>query len=222
MSSGTSSLVTNSPADTLNWQAEQIRDNKFEMVGYIWKIVLEASRGAAVPQAQVAATLGSCMEWYGMENYRGKNYLPRIAQSRDRSSLLVLDPIKRVDGSVGLPDIPDPRWQPPVPTNDQLTGNAEYKPPQAPMLPQHLYEEDENHTPIGRARGQLKGTKFLVFGPVSQILVRPLKDDEMLPTAWILQCKANNATGKQMELLIHQETGQAFFYEGTFQIYRPG
>jgi hypothetical protein len=222
MTSGTATLVTNSPVDTINWQAEQIRDKNFELIGYIWKVVLEASRGAATPQPQVAATLGSCMEWYGMENYRGKNYLPRIAQTRDRSSLLVIDPIKRVDGSVGLPDIPDPRWQPPVPTNAQLTSKAAYKPPQAPMIPQHLYEEDANHAPIGRARGQLKGTRYLVFGPVSQILVRPTKGDEVMPTAWILQARADNATGKQMEMLIHQDTGEAYFYGGTFQISIPG
>jgi hypothetical protein len=215
-------MVTNSPADKINWQAEQIRSKNYELLGYVWKVVFEASRGAATPQPQVAATLGSCMEWYGMEKFRGQNYLPRIAQSRDRSSLLLLDQIKRADGSVGLPDIPDPKWQPPIPTNDQLTGKAKYTPAQANMIPQHIYEEDAQGNPIGRARGQLKGTRYLVCGPVSQILVRPMKGEEVMPTAWILQCRANNADGTQMEMLIHQDTGEAYFYGGTYQIHIPG
>jgi len=222
MSSGTATMVTNSVDSKLNWMGEQIRERKYEMLGYVWKVVLEASRGAATPQAQVAATLGSCMEWYGMEKFQGKNHLPRIAQSLDRSALLLLDPIKRPDGSVGLPDLPDPSWKPPIPTNDQLTGKAKYTPSQAPMIPQHLYEEDDQGKPIGRARGQLTGSRYLVCGPVSQILVRPMKGDEVMPTAWILQCKANNGDGTQMEMLIHQETGEAFFYGGTFQIHIPG
>ena len=213
-------MITNSPADTLNWQTERIRLGDYEMVGFIWKVVLEASRGAAVPQLQVSRTLGSCMEWYGYENYKGKNYLPRVAQTKDRSSLLLLDPIKRVDGSVGLPDIPDPTWQPKPPTDEELQTVVPLQ--QARMIQQHLYEEDAQHNPIGRARGQLKGTRFLVFGPVVQILVRPLVGDKLIDEGWILQCGVNPATGKHMEMLIHQDTGQAHFYEGKFQIYRPG
>jgi hypothetical protein len=220
MTTATSTLVTNSPADTLNWQQEQIRDNKYELVGYIWKVVLEASRGAAVPQPQVARTLGTALEWYGYENYKGKNLLPRIAQTKDRSSLLLLDPVKRADGSVGLPDIPDPTWVPEAPTAEQLQTVVPLQ--KTRMIPQHLYEEDAGHNPIGRARGQLKGTRFLVFGPVVQILVRPVVGDKLIDEGWILQCGVNPGTGKHMELLIHQDTGQAFLYEGKFQIYRPG
>lgn len=217
----TSTLVTNSPADTLNWQTEQIRENKYEMVGYIWKIVFEAARGSATPQASVASTLGSCLEWYGYENFKGQNKLPKIAQTLDRSSLLILDQIRRVeDGKVGLPDIPDPKWQPKTPTAKELQTTVPIQKPS--MLSQDLYEEDAQHNPTGRARGQLKGTRFLVFGPVVQILVRPLVGDKLIDEGWIFQCGVNPGTGKHMELLIHQDTGQAFLYEGKFQIYRPG
>jgi hypothetical protein len=217
--SASATAITNSPADTLKWQQDQIRTGKFEMLGFIWKIVLEASRGAAVPQAHVARMLGSCLEWYGYENYKGKNCLPRVAQTLDRSSLLMIDPVRRVDGSVGLPDIPDPTWQPKAPTAEELQTTVPLQ--KAPMIPQHLYEEEAGQ-PIGRARGQLKRTRFLVFGPVVQILIRPLVADKLIDEGWILQCSGNPATGKQMELLIDQDNGQAFFYEGKFQIYRPG
>lgn len=222
MSSGTATAATNSPASQLDFQMEQVRSRSFDFLGYVWKIVLEASRGAATPEAAVAQSVGCALDWYGYENVAGQNYLPRIAQSRDRSSLLFLDPVKRIDGKVGLPDIPDPLWVPRAPTQEELQTTVPLQ--RAPMIAQHLYEEDEAGTPIGRARGQLTGTKYLVFGPVKQILVRPVDSEGKLlgDQCWILQCKGNPATGKEMELLIDQITGQAFFYEGSFQISIPG
>jgi hypothetical protein len=215
----TATMITNSPADTINWQAEQIRTRQYELVGHIWKVVLEASRGAAVPQASVAHTVGTCLDWYGYENVNGKNCLPRVAQSRDRSTLLLLDPVKRVDGKVGLPDIPDPTWRPKQPTAEELQTTVPLQ--KAPMIQQHLYEE-EGGVPIGRARGQLKGTKYLVFGPVVQILVRPMVDNKLIDEGWFFQCGVDKTNGTHMEMLIHQDTGEAFFYGGQFQIYRPG
>jgi hypothetical protein len=222
----TATMNTNGPASIISWQDDQLRTKNFQLLGYVWKVVLEAARGAAVPQHSVAQSVGSAMDWYGMESYQGQNLLPQIAQTRDGGSLLLLDPVVRPDGQVGLPDIPDPQWRPPVPSNAQLTGKKAYTPPKAPMIPQHLYEEDANHQPVGRARGQLVGTRFLVFGPVQQILIRPVKLGEqgqtmMLPEAWILQCKLDPATNKYMEMLIHQDTGQAYFYGGKFDIKVP-
>ena len=87
------STVTNGPASILNWQAEQIRTRNYELVGHIWKVVLEASHGAATPQKSVSSTVGCALDWYGYENVNGQNRLPRIAQSRDRNTLLLLDPV---------------------------------------------------------------------------------------------------------------------------------
>jgi len=228
----TATMPTDSVASTISWQADQLRSQNYELLGHIWKVVLEVSRGAAVPQHSVAQTVGSSMDWYGMENYQGQNLLPQIAQTRDRSSLIVLDPIIRPDGQVGLPDIPDPHWLPGAPSPEDICWDPSkhrkgakppvWKPKQAPMVPQHLYEEDAAHRPMGRARGQMVGTRFLVFGPVVQILVRPVKDNKLLSEGWILTCGGDPATGKMMEMLIHQDTGQAYFYGGKFQISIPG
>lgn len=219
MSSGTATMITNSPADTIDWMREQVRNRSYELVGHIWKVVLEASHGAATPQKSVARTVGCALDWYGYENVGGKNLLPRLAQTRDRSSLVLLDPVKRVDGKVGLPDIPDPTWVPKAPTAKQLQTTVPLQ--KAPMIQQHLYEEEAGQ-PIGRARGQLKGTRFLVFGPVVQILVRPMVDNKLIDEGWFFQCGVDTATGKHMEMLIDQDNGEAFFYGGKFQIYRPG
>jgi hypothetical protein len=183
--------TASSPADILNWQAEQIRDGKYEPIG-----------------------LGVRME-FGDHGARGPEVMPRIAQTKDRSTLLLLDPVVRRDGKVGLPDIPDPTWIPPlhIPSKAEQEGKETYTPPSAPMLRQELAD---------RARGQVKGTRFLVFGPVSQILIRP----EGIPEGWIAYCGSSSAApgvdGTQMEMLIDQDNGQAFFFGGRFQIVRAG
>lgn len=198
--------ITNSPASTLAWQRERINAGDYELIGRIWVIVLEAASGAAVPGLSVTNSQGLRMEFYGNDR-RGHSLMPRIAQTRDRSTLLLLDPIVREDKMVGLPDIPDPEWVPDIPTEEEVTGD--FKPKATPMLRQELGQ---------RARGQLKGTRFLVFGPVAQILMRP----EGIPEGWIAQCTGDAATGKQMELLIDQDTGLAHFYGGRYRIDRAG
>ncbi|MBZ5532605.1 MAG: hypothetical protein LAO20_14325 [Acidobacteriia bacterium] len=203
---GTSQGTMDSPASTLSWQQDRILHNDYELIGRAWVIVLEASQGAALPSAAVANSLGVRLEFYGT-GQKGQSLMPRIAQTKDRSTLLLLDPIVRADGRVGLPDIPDPAWVPPIPTAAQVTGD--YVPPAAPMIKQELGD---------RARGQLKGTRFLVFGPVAQILIRP----EGLAEGWIAQCAGAPGTGTQMELLIDQDTGQAFFFGGRYRIDRAG
>lgn len=204
--------IAASNADLLNWQREQIRTGAYEEIGKCWLVVLEASAGAATPSANVANVLGSRIEFY--------NWMPRIAQTRDRGNLLLLDPLIRADGSVGLPDIPDPSWIPGVPTAEDFFEDPEtqqkpkdYVAPKAPMIRQDLRD---------RARGVLKGTNFLVFGPVVQILIRP----HALPEGWIAYCSASAGTagsqGTQMELLIDEKTGEAFFFGGRFNIERAG
>lgn len=207
-----------SPADMLNWQAEEIKQGRYEYIGKAWCIVLEVSRDAGVPEPPVAQVLGSRLEFYG-------GGVP-LGQSLDHSTLLLLGAVVRPDGSVGLPDIPDPTWKPPVPRREDIEGTAvfegkgkkrrqvgvkggNYTAPQAPMIPQKF--ED-------RARGMLRGTDYYIFGPVVQVLIRP----EGLPEGWIATCGADPATGTQMELLISRSTGRAHLYGGRFQISRVG
>lgn len=212
--------IRNSPADEIAWQQDLIARNEYELIGRAWVIVLEASKDAAVPQPSIAKALGCRLEFYGMSRVNGRDLMPRLAQSKDHSTLLLLDPIVNQEGKAGLPDIPDPTWTPPIPKPEEVAGvpgkngrlkkgQGDWKPPAAPMMRQELGD---------RARGQVKGTRFLVFGPVVQIVIRP----EGLPEGWIAQCGGETRSGLQMDLLIDQDTGHAFFYGGRFQISRVG
>jgi hypothetical protein len=69
-----------------------------------------------------------------------------------------------------------------------------------------------------RARGTLKGTNCLVFGPVAQVLIRP----NGLPEGWIAYCGTAPANGSKMDLLVDEKTGEALFFGGQFRIERAG
>lgn len=198
--------VTRTPAmataDILNWQAERVKLGQFEYIGKAWMIVLEVAKGAHVPE--FASIVGSRLEFFG-------GGVP-LAQTPDHSTLLLLAPIVRPDGQVGLPDIPDPTWQPPIPKPHEIANlppGKVYHQPKPPMIAQKL--ED-------RARGKLKGTDYLVFGPVAQILIRP----EGIPEGWIAGCSADLHTGTQMDLLISARTGTAHLFGGRYEITRIG
>lgn len=196
-----------SVADILDWQNTSIRTGEYEYIGKVWAIVLEdAAGGPSIQDAGVRNRLGKRIEFYGDGPHSG---LP-LAQTLDKSTLLMLSPILKPDGSVGLPDIPDPTWVPRIPTSDEVTGVVAYVPDRPRMIRQSLSE---------RSRGLLRGTDFLICGPVAQLLVRP----EAFPgQGWILPCGVDPATGLQMDLLIHQHTGRAHFYGGRYTITRIG
>jgi hypothetical protein len=226
-------MDTNSVATELNWRSDLMKDKRnYQQIGHIWKIVLESAAGNAGPRNSVAQTVGLTLDWYGYENVNGQNKLPRIAQDTGRNVLLMLDPVKRIDGKVGLPDIPDPEWTPALVKDSDIAWTPKrnrmgkiipgqkppaYEPQRAPFISQSLYE---------RARGRMKETNYLVFGPIAQILVRPVKDEPEGVTflgseGWILKCRADVA-GKHLELLVDERTGESFFYGGQFEIWRAG
>ncbi len=209
--------LTSSPVDFLAWQDEQIRTGQYDLMGRVWVIVLEAAKGAAVPEKKVADKLGVRLEFYGYDGQTGVPLMPQIAVTKDKSTLLLLDPIRRQDGVVDLPDIPDPTWTPPLPKKEEICFDPSkqkndktkaYKPPKPGMVSQSLAQ---------RARAQVRGTRYLVLGPVMQILVRP----DGIPEGWILQCGGDLRSGHEMELVVNQDSGQAFFYGGRYQITRP-
>jgi hypothetical protein len=210
------------PADVIAWQRECVRNEQYQILGRVWMIALEASAGAHVPGRNVANALGSRIEFY---NDRGGTDVigPHIAQTGPRGSLLLLDPFVRYDGVVGLPDIPQPDWTPPIPKSSDLTSTKAYVPPSAPMIPQHLIDRGDGHG--GRARGQIRAGSsiYLVCGPVVQIVVRPLDEqNRILPNALILKCLPSSAkAGVQatlMDLLIDAQTGEPFLYGGRFEV----
>ncbi len=196
-----------SVADILDWQNTAIRTGAYEYIGKCWAIVLEDSAGGpSVQDPGVRNRLGKRIEFYG----DGPRSGTPIAQTLDKSTLLMLAPILLPDGSVGLPDIPDPTWVPRIPTEAEVTGKVAYVPDSPRMIHQSLSE---------RSRGALRGTNFLICGPVAQILVRP----EAFPgEGWILPCGIDPATRLQMDLLIDQHTGRAHFYGGRYTITRFG
>jgi hypothetical protein len=192
--------------DILRWQDDVVHSGQHTLIGRVWRIVLEASRDAAVPETFVTNQLGVCMDFYN-----ASDALP-IAQTLDQSTLLFLAPFKRRDGRVGLPDIPDPRWKAPTPKKSEIVNLPKgkfYTPPLPPMVEQGFEK---------RARGVLRGSTFLVFGPVAQILVRP----EGLAEGWIIACTTDPVSGSSMELLIDRNTGKAHLYGGKFVIQRIG
>lgn len=220
------------PADVIAWQRECIRAGSFQVLGKIWIVNLEASAGAQVPGANVANRLGSRMEFYN-ESGGPEVIGPMIAQTGPKGSLLILDPIVRADGIVGLPDIPQPDWKPPIPKASEISWDPKkhpkgakpkpYVPPRAPMIPQHLIDRGDGFG--GRARGQIRAgaSTYLVCGPVVQILVRPMDANNcVLPNALILKCLPSTpiagANATLMDLLIDSATGEAFLYGGRFEV----
>ena len=187
--------------DLLNWQAKQIQTGQYEFLGKVNKIVLDpGAQGSGRPIAVVGGKLGLSLEFYAGG--------PAVGVTKDGGSLLLLSPIT-LDGKPGpgrLPDMPDPGWSPPAPSNADLTGPTPYIAPRPPMLKQPLDE---------RARGKLAGTQYLVFGPISQILIYPPHLDVTL----LAFCRAD-LRGMQMELLVHGGTGEAFLIGGKFELSR--
>lgn len=189
-----------SVGDILKYQLECVRTGQFEYLGKIKCIVLEAAAGANLPAAAVTNRVGLRLDFY--------NEGPALAQTLDRSQLLFVSPIVRADGRAGLPDIPDPDWKPPIftPTQAMIEGKEAYPAaPVAPMIPQRLEE---------RATGLLKGTNFLVFEPVAQVLIHP----EGIADYWLIEGRAHQGTGTHLALIVDRVTGQAHFYGGMFRI----
>jgi len=235
---------SSSAADVIAWQKERMNAGAFEVLGKIWMISLEASKDAQVPGKPVANVLGTRIEFYN--EMGGPDVVgPRLAQTGAKGALLILDPIVRQDGVMGLPDIPDPTWKPPIPTPSQISyqppsrpKNAPknwrppkppdtYVPTRAPMIPQHLIDRGDGFG--GRARGQIRAgaSTYLVCGPVAQIVVRPMdQQNRILPNGLIFKCLPSSpiagVQGTLMELLIDSVTGEAFFYGGRFEISNPG
>lgn len=215
----TTTIANDTPADVIQFQGDQIRAGQYDEIGRVWAIVLEAAAGAAVPTKAVTDSQGVRLDFYGLESVKGRNLLPRIATTKDKRSLLLLDPIVDQDAKPGLPSIPDPRWKPSTPKPEEICWDPSkhrkgakapvYKPAAAPMIPQKISD---------RARGVLRGTDFLILGPIAQILVRP----EGLATGIILQCGAEiREGGRAMELLVNHKNGQGFFFGGRYQIVVP-
>lgn len=188
------------PADILALQNQLIRTGQNQFLGAIWKIVFEASRDSNVPNRNITDNMGVVFDFYQ------KATRPKLAQAG--GMLLCMSPIMRSDGYIGLPDIPDPSFVPPMPTEKEMLSGTWR--PQAPRMVKQKFSE--------RTAGKLRGTNYLIFEVVSQILVLP----EGLAEGWLIECGGNPADGTHMCLLVDEKTGEAHFYGGQWHITRPG
>jgi hypothetical protein len=221
--------------DVLAYQDHLIAAQQYEYLGRMKMVVLEASKGANVPGIAETSIVGVRLDWCNEPNPNGKGYLDNfipIAQSLDHSMLLILGAVRRRDGRVGLPDIPDPAWKSKAPAPEEIDpiigkdekGRPIYGPSWTPTDPPRIAQPLEQ-----RARGKIGGTEILVLGPVHQIMFQPdIGEQGLQPTYWSIAGRAADGstwdpgTNSHLELLIDRVTGAAHFFGGQWQIIPVG
>lgn len=215
-------VLTAAPVDVhgvLKFQNDCLRMRNYEAMGRIQRIVFEVTAGMYIPpeifEDLKSDPMGPCIEFFGEENW-----LP-IAQIRaagQQDCLLPLAPvIRKSDGYVGFPDKPDRHW---VPTTgpetkrivDPETGEIKFKMVHEPV---RMLKQDLRNF----SSGILRGTDFIVYDRVAQILVKPTGIAE----GWILNTRPNLAEQPptHMTFLVNHKTGESHFYGGQFEITRP-
>jgi len=212
--------VTNSPADILKYQNDLVRTGEYFPLGRMKQIAIAPCAGWTPRQDDpFIKKFGRLIDL--------RNAMLPIAQTRDRSMVLVTSPLLNPAGRVQLPDVPVPDWVPPPLTEEEIAGRVEVDPltgkerrvlpklsnREPAMIPQDLRD---------RTNEQLRGSNFLVFSPVVNVTFQPELDREMQGTAWILSWRYNPADDTHPTLLIDERTGETHFYGGAFEIVRPG
>lgn len=224
--------LTMTPADILKYQSELVRTGKGLPLGRMIKIAIGPSDDFRQTPAD------GFIKKYGRLIDLRDRFLP-IAQSADRTMILVTAPLRGRDGRVGLPDVPDPEWVAPPRSKEEMEGVervhngrkyrispgdkdpytgqivpgvdvSRYK---ARMLPQLLRD---------RTDVMLEGTNFLIFAPVVHIAFQPELGGELAGTVWTIDCLPNPADRTLMTLLVDERTGETHFFGGLFDIRRPG
>jgi hypothetical protein len=217
--------------DILNYQDNLKRAGQFEFLGRMKILVVEASAGASVPGVAETSRVGVRFDWRNEPGPDGTGYVDNfipIAQSLDRQMLLALAPVVRRDGTVGLPDIPDPAWAPGMPTAEQIapemvkdpkrgwivkdTGQK-FSPDSPPMIKQPLEQ-----------RGVCELTDapaILCAQPVTQIMFQPEIGGGLAATYWSIVGAFDPATRTDLAFLVDRRTGEAHFFGGRFSIVKP-
>jgi len=208
-------------ADVLKYQNDLVRTGKCFPLGRMQKIALAPAAGwQPRPDDPIMSRYGRFIELRD-------NFLP-IAHSPDRSMILVTAPLLDKEGRVELPDLPDPTWVRPQPTQEEIEGfdvvdpvtGAKHRefPKRDPakfaprMVPQRL---------VDRAEGFLTGTNFLVFSPVISIVFQPEHDGKLLGDTWLIEAKYSPADGTHPTLLVDRSTGETHFFGGLYSIVGP-
>lgn len=196
--------LTMTAADELNYQNQLCRRHEFEFIGTIVSIAIGED-------SEYERPIGDpLIDRWGRLMQFGNLALP-LAQSQDRSCLLVPGALRRQDGIVDLPDWKDPAWRCADWTADEREGRVvrDPKKDQAPLIPQRL---------IDRTSRLLENSNFLVFQPVLYVVVRPELDGMVLSTFWKIICGPRGSDGTQMSFLVDRQTGEAHFFGGRYEI----
>lgn len=203
--------LTNSPADIIKWRQDLMRTGQCLPLGRATMISIAPSSDWDMPADAdpFIKKFGRLIDLRPSRDTTKGIFLP-LAQSVDRSQLLVTAPLLNRDGRVGLPDVPDPDWKPATWTADEISLKSKRDPAKdSPrMLPQRL--ED-------RTRVKLEGTNFLVFQPVISVIFQPEIDKQMEGRLWKIDFLPD-AGGTHAAFMVDQRTGECHFFGGRFLI----
>jgi hypothetical protein len=193
-----------SAADELSYQNQLVRTGQTEYLGTIVSIAIG-------DDAEYKRPMGDpLIDRWGRLMQFGNLALP-VAQSLDRSTLLVPGALRRADGAVDLPDWKDPNWRSADWTKEESEGRVvrDPKKDQAPLIPQRL---------VDRTSSLLENSNFMVFQPVLYVVVHPELDGMVLSTFWKIICGPRHSDGRQMSFLVDRTTGEAHFFGGRYEI----
>jgi hypothetical protein len=110
--------LTRTPADILKYQSELVRTGKSFPLGRMQKISIGPAAGYVAPPAD------PYIRKFGRLIDLRDRFLP-IAQSPDKSMILVTAPLVDRNNRVQLPDVPDPDWTPAGYTGEELERAAQ-------------------------------------------------------------------------------------------------
>ena len=216
---GRGSTLTMTPADEIKYQSDLVRTKQYTPLGRISKISIAPAEGwTPDPNDPLMRKWGRLMDLRGQ-------YLP-LAQSLDRSMLLITAPLIRKDGRVGLPDLPDPDWHAQPYTAEELTNPARDVYVKGVKTRVGVERAPEKDTPTlvpqsirARADARIDGAaSILVFQPVVNIAFQPEIEKRLVGDAWTVECGFNPANQTHMVLLIDEATGECHFFGGIYDI----
>jgi hypothetical protein len=213
--------LTNTPADILKYQNDLVRTGNYHPLGRMR--IISIAPNAGCPDLP---TWDPIMKKWGRLIQLRDRVLP-IAQSPDRSMILVTAPLSDSQGRVRLPDLPDPTWVAAPWTEEEVHGKQIADPKTGKLISVPVERPIEKDTPrfieqklSDRAEGYLENTDFYVFSPVLSIAFQPEHNQEMLGTFWAVNCSYNPADRTHPALLINAKTGETHFFGGLYDVVR--
>jgi hypothetical protein len=205
--------LTGTAVDLITYMREKIRTHDYEPLGRITEIAIAADVSRWTnpnPQDPILSRWGRLM--------RFRNQPLGLAQTLDRTCLLPIGPIASPSGVLGLPDLPDPGWKPPIWTKEETEGIVPrpIEKDQARMIPQRL--DDRADRGKNGGLGKVEGTNFFSFSPVINVTFQAERDRQLVAQMWQIEAQYDPATGTHLTLLVDPATGEALFYGGRYDI----